>query len=142
MGDTQLLESVQKRAVKAVTNLTSRTYEERLKELGLDSLEERRKRGDLIQAYRVFSGHDRVKPATWFKRSAPVEGAVTTRRQGGFWNVDTPKWNGEVRRNFWSVRVYDPWNALPDTVKMSETMNGFKNSLDENRGWGRWQLRQ
>ena len=116
MGDKQVLEAVQKRAVKAVSNLNSRTYEERLRELGLDSLEERRKRGDLIQAYRVFSGQDKVNPDTWFKRSAPVEGAVTTRRQGGFWNVDLPKWNGEIRRNFWSVRVCDPWNALPDLM--------------------------
>ena len=104
VGDTDLLEAVQRRAVKAVTNLTSQTYEDRLKELGLDSLAERRKRGDLIQAYKVFSGHDNVDPATWFKRSIPVdrqvqlvldrptvEGAVTTRRQGGFWNVDKPE---------------------------------------------------
>ena len=122
VGDRQLLEAVQKRAVKAVTNLNSHTYEERLKELALDSLEERRKRGDLIQAYRVFSGHDKVNP--------------------GFWNVDMPKWNGEIRRNFWSVRVCDPWNSLPDSVKMTETMNGFKNSLDEKMGWGRQQQGQ
>ena len=159
VGDTELLEAVQRRAVKAVSNLKSRTYEDRLKELGLDSLAERRKRGDLIQAYRVFSGHDRVDPATWFKRSIPadrnvqlvldrptegrptVEGAVTTRRQGGFWNVDTPEWNGEIRRNFWSVRVCDPWNDLPDSLKMTESVNGFKNALDEHRGWGRQQQR-
>ena len=122
---------------------------------------ERRKRGDLIQAHRVFSGEVKVNPETFFKRSIPgnrqvqqildrpagegrptVEGVVTTRKQGGFWNVDTPGWNGEVRRNFWSVRVCDPWNKLLDTIKMAETTIGFKNGLDENRGWGRQQRRQ
>ena len=138
-GDKDVLEAVQRRAVKAVTNLNSRTYEDRLRELGLDSLEQRRMRGDLIQTYKVFSGKDNVKPATWFKMSGPLEGAVTTRRQDSFLNVDTPEWNGEMRRNFWSVRVCDPWNALPDSVKRAETTNEFKNSLDNLRGWGKRQ---
>ena len=51
-GDKEVLEAVQRRAVRAVTNLKGRTYEERLRELQLDTLEERRKRGDLLQAYR------------------------------------------------------------------------------------------
>ena len=136
-----MLEVVQKRAVRAVTNLNSRTYEEWLRELGLDSLEDRRKRGDLIQAYKVFNGHDKVDPATWFTRSIPVEGALATRKQRGFWSVDVPECNGDVRRNFWSVRVCDPWNALPDNIRMVETTNGFKNLLDERQGWGRQQQR-
>jgi hypothetical protein len=36
------LEAVQRRAVKAVTNLRSQTYEDRLQELGIDTLKERR----------------------------------------------------------------------------------------------------
>ena len=141
VGDTDLLEAVQRRAVKAVTNLRSRTYEERLRELGLNSLVERRKRGDLIQAYRVFSGHVKVDPSTWFQRSAQGLGPARTRVQRGFWNVEAPNWKGEIRHNFWSVRVCDPWNALPDSLKMVESVNAFKNGLDELRGWGKQQQR-
>ena len=140
VGDTDLREAVQRRAVKAVTNLTSKNYEERLQELGLDTLKVRRQHGDLIQAYKVFSGHDKVDPATWFQRSNEGAGA-RTRRQDGFWNVNKPEWDGEVRKNFWLVRVCDPWNSLPDDLKMSETVNGFKNGLDELQGWGKWQKR-
>ena len=64
LGNTDLLEAVQKRAVKAVTNLNSQSYEERLWELGLDSLEDRRRRGKLIQAYKLFSVHDNMDPST------------------------------------------------------------------------------
>ena len=38
----------------------------------------------------------------------------------------------DIRRNFWSVRVCDHWNNLPDEVKARGTTNGFKNALDEH----------
>ena len=132
------MEAVQRRAVKAVSNLRSQTYHERLLELGLDTLEERRLRGDLLQAYRVFSGKDNVDPSTWFTTLGPEEGAVqaVTRRQTGYQNVETPLWDKEPRRYFWSVRVCDPWNNLPDGVKKAESINCFKNAIDNLNGWG------
>ena len=50
------------------------------------------------------------------------------------YSVEANKWRGEVRRNFWSVRVVEPWNGLPESNKKQETINGFKNALDKFRG--------
>ena len=54
--DINLLESVQERAVKMVSGLRGKTYTDRLKEVGLTSLEERRKRGDMIQVWKTRHG--------------------------------------------------------------------------------------
>jgi ribonuclease P/MRP protein subunit RPP40 len=52
----EVLEKVQRRAVQMVSGLKSHTYEDRLKELGLTTLEERRHQADMAQTYKVVKG--------------------------------------------------------------------------------------
>ena len=54
--DINRLERVQKRAVKMTNGLQGKTYKEKLKELDLLSLEERRERGDMITCFKIMKG--------------------------------------------------------------------------------------
>ena len=107
-----------------VSGLKGTTYEERMQELGMISLEDRRVRGDLIETYKILTGKEKVDPSSWFSMAAETRGqAMGTRTSSGFLNIAEPLADLDIRRNFFSVRVVDPWNNLPDSVKQAETVN-------------------
>jgi hypothetical protein len=56
LQDREVPEKVQKRAVGMVSGLKGRTYEEKLEELGLTTLEERRHQADMAQVYKIVTG--------------------------------------------------------------------------------------
>ena len=120
------MEGVQRRAVNMVSNLEGKTYHQRLEDLGLTTLEERREKGDLIMAYKVITGKDKVNYESWFRMCEGLNDRRETMYLGGLYNVERL----EIRQNFWSVRVASKWNSLPDLVKSAKTVNLFKNGLD------------
>ena len=64
--DIEVLENVQKRFIKLLSDKRGSSYEERLENAGLTTLKERRDRGDLIEAYKVLKGVTRVDKNSWF----------------------------------------------------------------------------
>ena len=109
-----------------VSNIRGRTYEERLAELGMVTLETRRQQGDMIQTFKIMSGTDQVKPETWFNLGSAVEreGAAQTRGVTGHLNIQERWASSEVRRNFFSLPV-----------------DNFKNGFDEWMSTSRVSLR-
>ena len=130
--DIDILENVQKRALKMVSGLKGNTYEDRLQEVGLTSLKERRERGDMIQVWKILHEKDDVEPSTWFTFSSALQAGATTRNQGKPWNLQ--KTSGvkdlELRTNFFSHKVVNPWNSLPHEIQDSENINMFQNRYD------------
>ena len=46
--------------------------------------------------------------------------------------IGKPAANKVVRQNFFSVRVVNPWNSLPEEVISAASTNEFKNKLDNH----------
>ena len=66
--DVEALERVQRRFTEMLPGMVGRSYEERLRDLRLFLLEGRRLRGDLIEAYKMIRGLDRVDCESLFPR--------------------------------------------------------------------------
>ena len=134
--DIDNLESVQKRAIKYCYGLSG-TYEEKLKAVGLTTLVERRLRGDMIQTFKIMNGIDDVDASTWFTKVSEshqrTRQAVNILDDGEVVqevNIVKPMSRLQVRKNFYSCRVVDPWNRLPSSVQCAVDVNEFKKSYD------------
>ena len=65
--DMEKLEKVQRRATKMIQGYKDLSYEERLKRCGLTTLGKRRKRGDLIKAYKIITGKEAIQWDRFFE---------------------------------------------------------------------------
>ncbi|GAB0204204.1 hypothetical protein GRJ2_002886000 [Grus japonensis] len=84
--DMELLEQVQRRATKVMRGLEHFSYEDRLRELGLFSLEKRRLQGDLIAAFQYLNRAYRKAGEGLFTRawSARTRGNGLKLKEGRF----------------------------------------------------------
>ena len=99
-----------------VRGLVSNTYEERLRELNLDSLEARRIKLDLAQAYKIMYGHDKLEAKKLF-RVVSHGGAAVTRRAADNLNLEAPRCRLDLRKHSFAVRVVEHWNQLDHDTK-------------------------
>ena len=131
--DIKVLEDIQKRAVRMTSGLKGNCYEEKLKEAGLYSLEERRKRGDAIQVWKILTRYDHVDEKHWFERCSE-NSSQDTRLASNILNLKHKSFNSDWRKHSFSVRAPKLWNEIPDSVRSSKTLNTFKKKYDEIYG--------
>ena len=128
-GDIDRLESVQHRFVGMISGLRGATYEEKLVELDMLSLSERRALQDQVQLYKIIHGLDRVDKSSWFKLAR--EGMVNTRFNNHPLNIVPKRVNLDIYKHFYSNRVAGLWNSLPADMKDRGSVGVFRKKMKD-----------
>ena len=121
--DKDLIEKVQRRVTKMPHELREDSYLDRLRKLGLTTLEQRRLRGDLIETFKILNNHYSGNPQIFtFNPNQQLRGHTK--------KLYKERTNKLPRRNFLTNRVVYVWNSLSEEVVSAVSVNSFKNQID------------
>ena len=122
--DASCLEKVQQLATRMIEGQKGKPYEERLSQLKLFSLERRRVRGDLIETFKIKKGFSGVNAGEFFV-DAPYRGT-----RGHEHKLMKQRCRLNTRAHFFSNRVVNRWNSLPEEIVNLPNVPAFKAALD------------
>jgi hypothetical protein len=119
------VESVQRKFTKRLPGYAHSSYDERLIKLGLQSLEVRRLRQDLINTYKILFGLLDVNASDFFTLA---DSGHNTR--GHRYKLSTHFCRVDARKYFFAERVERPWNSLAAECGDFTSLSTFKSLLD------------
>ena len=122
-----VIENVQRRATKLVLGLAELSYEERLRKLGLPTLKYRRKRGDMIEMYKILTNKYDERVTNFVKLNESDKGT-----RGHRYKIEKKQIRLETRKASFICRSTDLWNNLPEKVIEAPTTQAFEARLDRH----------
>ena len=127
--DINMIEKIQRKATKLVPNLKHLNYWIRLPKFGLTDLTTGRLRGDLVQLFKLNNkiGLVEFKKGLIFGQSGQV---YDLRRHSKTLRREQIK-NCSSHFHFFTNRVVNIWNQLPEGIVSAKTLNIFKSKLDD-----------
>ena len=109
-----------------VEGLGEYSYEDRLRILGLTTLETRFLRADLIEVFKLLRGFEILDPDRFLQ--VVGDGA----RRGHSFKLFKKRYRLDVGKFKFASRVCEEWNSLWDGIVSAETVNVFKTRLDHH----------
>ena len=103
-------------------------YCDKLRQLGLTTLEERRRRFDMIEAYKILHGFTAACD-NFLKYQATREGAQTRAHSTDLLQKCT--FNTDLKKHYFTVRIVDSWNSLPYYIRHAHSVASFKYKYDK-----------
>lgn len=122
------IEKVQRHFTKQLNGLKNMSYSERLKILGIQSLEHRRLGYDLILVYKILNGLTETSLLNNFKLQQ------FNKTRGHSCKLAKQHCTHDVYKYFFTNRIVDVWNQLPDIVVCAESLATFKKRLSQFGG--------
>ena len=118
------IEAIQRHFTKRVEGMKDMEYPDRLYTLRLPSLEFRRLRGDLIEMFKMT--HEIYDPIT---TSSLLTLNPSSLRSNDY-KLTKPRVNSKSFQSFFTNRIINTWNSLPNSAVNVSTVNEFKNKID------------
>lgn len=119
------LEKVQRRATRMIRGFKNISYEERLKSLKLHSVKYRFLRADLIEVFKILKSGETSDLTEMFKLNS-------SRTRGNGLKLKKEYVKTAQRLNFFSQRIINEWNSLPENVVSSSSLFKFRKELDKH----------
>ena len=121
-GRIKKIERVQRVATRRVVGMTGLEYAERLKQLKLLPLEQRREREDLIETHKIIHKlHSLDLPLF----------QMNDRTERDYLKIFKPHHRTLKRGKFFSQRVINKWNSLSNEIKGARSSYQFKSRYDK-----------
>jgi hypothetical protein len=123
--DIDILERVQRSVTKMIIGPRDHSYEDRLKECRLTTLETKRLRGDQIEVFKILNGFENVDRNTFLSIKKD------SRTRGHEVALVKDQCRLDVRKYSFSQRTINEWNRLPADCVGANSVNLFKNKIDK-----------
>ena len=123
-----LIIRARQKTTKMIQGMEHISYEDRLKVLGLFSLEKRRHQGNLRAAFRYLKRSYRKEGDRLFSR------VCGDRTRGNGFKLKEGRFRLDIGNNYFTVRVVRHWNWLLREVVNALSLETFKKRLDRGLG--------
>ena len=112
-----------------IPEIRNHSYSQWLKDLNLISLEQRRLRGQLIEAFQYLRRFNNVRARGLF------DSEFNDRTRNNEEKSIVKCFNTSIAQHFYPIKITTTWDALPSDIVSSRTVDTFNNRLDQH-----WEL--